>query len=122
MRIDLVDAGGLGVMKCLGDGIAVVADLLETSGKCARVGDFQKPCAQGFDAFRGIVKALGEHLIAGDEVTEEVDFTDIDNEKKGWLVSAFRFSFHGFVPVPERALKTPHGGIVTVSSKQIRMI
>jgi hypothetical protein len=122
MRIDLVDAGGLGVMKCLGDGIAVVAGLFETSGKCARVGDFREPCDQGFDAFCGIVETVGEHLIGGDEVTEEVGFTDIDTQKKGWMIGGLRCNIHCLVQMPERVLKTTHGGKVTVSSKQIRMI
>jgi hypothetical protein len=55
-------------------------------------------------------------------VTEEVGFADIDTQKKGWMIGGLRFSFHGLVQMPERVLKTSHGGRVTVSSKQIRMI
>ena len=84
--------------------------------------DFREPCNEHFAAFCGVVETFGEHFIGADEVTEEVGFTDVDTQKKGWMMGGFRCRFHGLVQMPERVLKTSHGGRVTVSSKQIRMI
>ena len=104
----------------LGDGVAVVAGLLEAGVELRGRGGFQNPFEVEGDACRGVVETGGAWLARADDVAEEVFLADVDAEEKARRGCGVCGSFHGAFGCPQRMPETTPGRRVTVSSKQIR--
>ena len=120
--INEIDCSQRRIGESMRDGATVVASLLQAGSELVWRGDREQPFEKRANAFRSVVKTLAEGLIGTDDVAKKIRLTDIDAEKESWNVGIDSSIFHSVLIVYRWALKTTHGGRVTVSSKQIQKI
>lgn len=119
LRVDEVEAVDPACVEGGCGEISVVAGLLQAGAGQNGGSRGGQPFQEGFNPCGGVVEALRGGLPRADDVAEKILLADIDAEEKlGVVVVGVVFIL--LLVVPRRAPGTSLGGVVTVSSKQIR--